>query len=104
MIKKKLYYSEAERLYVYEFMTITEISARLNVSARTLKSWKKENCWTIKRKEFIQKNLESTENIYTFSVDLLEKVKKDLGKGFKVSAGRIYKLNRMIALFLVKCN
>lgn len=53
MSKKKFYYAESERLYVEEQMTIEEIAHRLNVSIRTLKSWKQENDWSAKRLKFI---------------------------------------------------
>ena len=38
--KKKYLYNEAERLYIYNFLTIDELASRLNLNRKTIMDWK----------------------------------------------------------------
>ena len=96
MSKKKIYYSESERLYVEEQMTIEEIASRFNVSVRTLKSWKKENDWSSKRKEFLDLKEKTTYGFEFFTRNMLAGMSEDLDKGKKISAGRLYSFARQV--------
>lgn len=99
MSKKKIYYSEAERLYVEEQMTIEEIASRFNVSVRTLKSWKKDNDWTIKRKEFLDAKYTYHQDLYAYSHEMLSSINEDQAGGRKISTGRLYSFARMVDTF-----
>ena len=96
MSKKKIYYSESERLYVEEQMTVEEISSRINVSVRTLKSWKKENNWTVKRKEFLESKQRYHQASYLYARKLFKNLKEDCNMGRKISGRRLHSMENLI--------
>ena len=100
MSKKKFYYAEAERLYVEEQMTIEEISHRLNVSIRTLKSWKKENGWNEKRQEFISSKRMNLRDFNIFVHKMFSDLQDDLDNKREISSGRFYSFNRQLDMWL----
>ena len=48
--KKQYLFNEAERQYIYKFLTVEELADRLNLSPRTIMNWKSEGGWDKKRK------------------------------------------------------
>ena len=63
--KKQYLFNEAERQYIYKFLTVEELADRLNLSPRTIMNWKSEGGWDKKRKEFLKSNKLSTK-IYMY--------------------------------------
>ena len=51
--KKKYLYNEAERLYIYNFLTIDELASRLNLNRKTIMDWKDKGDWEIQKKDFL---------------------------------------------------
>jgi hypothetical protein len=96
--KKPLYHNEAERLYVYEQMTVDEIALRLNLGSRTVRNWKDENSWDIKKKNYIKSKQAFHEELYEFARKLMHSIKEDLDNGEKVDPGRMYAFTRMLPL------
>jgi hypothetical protein len=96
--KKPLYYNEAERLYVYEQMTIDEVASRLNLGSRTVRNWKDENNWDDKKKKYIKSKQAFHEELYEFARKLMQTIKEDLDNGEKVDPGRMYAFTRMLPL------
>jgi len=45
MAKKQFFFENAERLYVIEQMTISEIARHLNLGEKTVWLWKEEGKW-----------------------------------------------------------
>ena len=63
----------AEKYFVEEQLTLTEISERLNITSKTLVEWKKQGNWEEKRKTF----LSSQYSCYSALQELLMYLSKD---------------------------
>lgn len=98
MSKKALYYEQAEQLYVREQNTITEIEAKLPVSEKTVRTWKAEGDWDIKKQQYLQSKQAFHEELYSFSRKLMKSIEEDWGSGKQVDPGRLYTLTRMLPL------
>lgn len=90
MAKKQLYFGEAERLYVVEHCTLAEIASRLRLAEKTIRNWKDEGDWDVKRRQLVQSKESLHEELYEFCRALLKSIKKDLEEGKKVDPGRMY--------------
>lgn len=51
---KRAAYPDAERLYVQDQLTLETIAQKLDVSVRSLQTWKTEGKWDQKRKGFLE--------------------------------------------------
>lgn len=100
MTKKHLYYSEAERMYVVNQMTIEEIALRSNSNERTVRRWKEEGDWDTKKSQYILSKQMFHEELYEFARKLMSGIKDDLDKGEKVDTGRMYAFVRMLPMIL----
>lgn len=98
MSKRDVYYSEAERLYVVDQMTIEEVASRLNVAPRTVRYWKEDEDWDGKRKKYLKSKQTFHEELYEFAKKLMHSIKEDLDNGEKVDTGRMYAFTRMLPL------
>jgi hypothetical protein len=98
--KKKIYYDEAERLYVIEQMNIEEIAARFNISVRAIKYWKKGQGWDVKRKEYLESKQTSHEDGYLYARKLLCSLKDDLKDERKISPSRLHSFANVADSFL----
>ena len=67
MSKKKIYFAEAERLYVTEQYTLESIAARLGLAERTVRSWKDEGGWEEKRKQMLEQKEAFHSELYSFA-------------------------------------
>ena len=94
--KKKIYYAEAERLYVIEQMTIKEIAARLNLAVRTIKYWKQGQDWDVKKKEHLESRQVTHENSYLYARKLFDNIKEDCDKGEKISNRRLHAIADLV--------
>lgn len=100
MGKKEIFYTEAERLYVIEQLSLHETASRLNVSIRTLYQWKNEGDWDSKRSQYIKSRQSFHADLYEFARELMARVKEDLAENRDVSANRIYGLVKLLPLIL----
>jgi len=100
LTKKHLYYSEAERMYVVNQMTIEEIASRSNSNERTVRRWKEEGDWDTKKSQYILSKQMFHEELYEFARKLMSGIKDDLDKGEKVDTGRMYAFIRMLPMIL----
>jgi len=94
--KKKIYYAEVERLYVIEQMTIEEISARFNLSVRTIKYWKQGQDWDVKRKEHLKSRQVSHQDSYLYARKLFDSIKEDCDRGENISNRRLHAIANLI--------
>jgi len=99
LTNKKYLYNEAERLYLYDFMTIDEVAARLKLNRKTIMAWKADGDWEIKRKDFLKSKKCFHEELYELARNLLNGISSDLAKGEKVDAGRMYAFCKIIPMF-----
>jgi hypothetical protein len=98
MAKKAMYSEEAERLYVVDQMTIAEIASRLQLSEKTVWTWKEEGSWDKKRKQFLDQKEAFHMELYAFARALMKKVREDMEAGNEPSQARLYTLVRIIPL------
>lgn len=100
MSKKHLYYSEAERMYIVNQMTIEEIASRANSNERTIRRWKEEGDWDTKKNQYLLSKQMFHEELYEFARKLMNRIKEDLEIGEKVDTGRMYAFIRMLPMIL----
>lgn len=98
MTKKKTSYEEAERLYIQENFSIESIAAKLKVGQRTIGYWKKDNNWDIKKKNYQESKSAFHQELYEFSRELMQSIRKDVKNGEKVEPGRMFAFARMLPL------
>ena len=98
MNSKSLYFNEAERVYVYEHLSIEETAAKVNVASRTIANWKVKGDWDNKRKKYLKSKQTFHEELYEFARKLMHDIKTDLDNGEKVDTGRMYAFTRMLPL------
>lgn len=87
---------EAERLYTQEQLSLEEIAVRLNVSVRTLQTWKTDGDWAGKRQGYLNQRRSFHEELYGFTRKLMKSIEKDIDAGEKVDSGRLYTLARLL--------
>lgn len=100
MAKEQLHGLEAERLYVIEQCTLAEIADRLDVSARTLQTWKARGDWDAKRRAYLASRRSFHEELYEFGRDLLKNIREDLKAGKDPGTGKLYTLGRLLGNLL----
>ncbi|MDD3013448.1 MAG: hypothetical protein PHC34_07065 [Candidatus Gastranaerophilales bacterium] len=100
MSKKQLYYSDAERMYIVNQMTIEEIASRANSNERTIRRWKEEGDWDTKKTQYLLSKQMFHEELYEFARKLMNRIKEDLENGEKVDTGRMYAFIRMLPMIL----
>jgi uncharacterized protein YjcR len=71
-------------------MTLKNISKELNVSVRTLRRWKLDGNWDIKRSEYIKSNTTVQEDLYNFGRSILKSIMTDMENDQKVEPARMY--------------
>lgn len=99
MNSKKYLFNEAERQYIYKFLTIEELANRLNLSPRTVMNWKEQGDWDKKRKEFLKSKQSFHEDMYIFARKLMNDIMADMDSGEKIDPGRMYAFCRIIPMF-----
>lgn len=100
MAKKHLYFNEAERLYVVEQCTISEIASRLKLGEKTVRLWKEEGDWERKKAQFLKEKQSLSEELFVFARKLARSIMDDWDKGEKVDPGRLYALARILPLIM----
>lgn len=98
MSKKPEHYEDAERLYVCENLKLYAIAAKLSLSEKTVRNWKKENGWDEKRKKYLQSKQDFHQELYEFSRELMHSIREDIKKGEKVEPGRMFAFTRLLPL------
>lgn len=93
---KMKYYKQAEKMYVYDKISLEEIGIRLNISRRTLFYWKKKYAWDRKRfeKELNQENFSN--ELFDFARTLMQKISKDIDNKTPTPQSEIYSLMNIL--------
>lgn len=97
--KKKYLLNEAERLFMYEFMSSEQIAERLRLNRKTVMSWKDEYDWEKRRADFLKSKQCFHEELYEFARKLMKDITADMEAGEKVDPGRMYAFCRVIPMF-----
>ena len=99
MNSKEYLANEAERLYVYDYNSVDEISAKMNVSQKTICRWKEKFDWEHKRKSFLKSKQSFHQELYEFARKLMKDISADMDNGEKIDPGRMYAFCRIIPMF-----
>jgi len=101
LTKKDINYSEAERMYVVDQMTLEEIATRTLTNERTIRRWKDTGDWEEKRTNFLSVQQSFHEKLYVFAQKFMKTIEDDIDNGEKIDTGRMYTFSRMLP-FIVK--
>lgn len=96
--KKKSFSDIAERMYVIEQMTASEIAAHLGVSERTIRSWNSEYDWDNKRAQYLDTKSMFHKEMYSFARKLMSSIEYDMDNNEKVDPGRMFAFTKMLPL------
>jgi len=96
--KKHLHFHEAEKMFVYEHLTVTEIAARLKLTEKTVRSWRSEGAWSEKQNNHLRKDTAFHEELYDFSRKLMRTINSDIDSGQKTNTGQLYTFSKVISL------
>ncbi len=99
MNSKKHLFNEAERLFVYEYLTAEDIASRLNLNRKTVNNWKEEGEWDYKRRAFLKSKQSFHEELYEFARKLMSGISQDMAAGEKIDPGRMFAFCRIIPMF-----
>lgn len=94
--KKLLYFEETQRLYVIEQLSLAEIARRIPISERTLRSWKEEGSWELKRSEHLRQKQSFHEELFEFTRELMRKVRDDMKSNKETPSGQLYTLTNLL--------
>lgn len=64
MSKKLAYEITASQFYIERSMSIAEIARRLDVSEKTLHTWKKDGDWDKKKERYLKSKYSTNQNLY----------------------------------------
>jgi hypothetical protein len=81
MAKKPEYYAEAELMYVQDRLTFEQISDKIGVSERTLRTWAKDGDWSGRRESIEDVRSKSHDKLHKIMDLLLDKAIEALGEG-----------------------
>lgn len=96
MAKKQFLLADAERLYVQEQLTLEEIAGRMDVSVRSLQTWKTEHEWDRKRANFLNSRMNLHAELQDFTLKLMRNIRDDLDTGKELQAARLHTLARLL--------
>ena len=100
MNSKKHLLAEAERLYVYELVTLEGIATRLNLNRKTPMQWKDEYDWENKRKKFLKSKQTLHHELYEFARKLMNGISADIESGEKIEPSRMYAFCKILPMFV----
>lgn len=92
-----MYFAEAERLYIIEHISVTEIARRLNLNEKTVRMWRNEGSWQEKRQQHLKSKEQFHEELYQFARKLMQSIKDDIDQGEKIDQGRLYTFTKLIS-------
>lgn len=98
MAKKEVLLENAQRLYVIEQMTIDEVARKMEVNERTIRRWKTEHNWDLKKEQYIKTKQMFHEELYNFARKLMISIEYDMENKEKVDPGRMFAFTKMLPL------
>ena len=101
-MKRDKFYNIAERMYIEQFITATEIANRIGVNERTVRRWKAKDGWNEKRKKFYDEITVSKDSIYEFSRKMLREIEIDIDNKKHVDSSRYYTFLNFIEQLIKK--
>ena len=86
----------ADVMYVYEFQPIDTISAKLDISRRTLFYWKKEYEWDKKRFEKNREQEIFNRELLNFAQKIMDKISNDIDNKQQTPQAEMYSLMNIL--------
>lgn len=96
MTKKRKYLESAEKLYMERGLTLAELAERVPVSYATLRKWKRDGDWDLKKQEFDLSRDGFHQELYELGRKFSTEIRKDFDEGKTVSPARLYALGRIM--------
>ncbi len=98
MAKKEVLLENAQRLYVIEQMTIDEVAQKVDVNERTIRRWKTEHNWDLRKEQYVKTKQMFHEELYNFARKLMVSIEYDMDNNEKVDPGRMFAFTKMLPL------
>ncbi len=89
-------YDDAEKLFLYERLSPDEISAKLQISRRTVYYWKNKFCWDIKLAEILKNKQFFSTELQDFVKLLMENIMKTIDKKEPTNQAMLYSLMNLL--------
>lgn len=89
-------YKQAEKMYIYDKISLEEIGFKLNISRRTLFYWKKKYEWDRKRFETERNHEIFSEELFDFARKLMQKISTDIDNNMQTPQSEIYSLMKIL--------
>jgi len=97
---RELIYSEAERLYVYDLLTIEETAKKIKVSPRTISYWKERGDWDVKKQSFLKSKQAFHKDLYELARKLMDGILIDIENNEEISSSRSSLFCKMLPLIV----
>jgi transposase len=98
LTKKEVLLENAQRLYVIEQMTIDEVAQKVDVNERTIRRWKTEHNWDLRKEQYVKTKQMFHEELYNFARKLMVSIEYDMDNNEKVDPGRMFAFTKMLPL------
>ena len=98
MAKNDILLSNAERLYVIEQMTLDEVALKVGVTERTIRRWKTDHKWDLKKEQYLNTKMMFHEELYNFARKLMSSIEYDMDNKDKVDPGRMFAFTKLLPL------
>jgi AcrR family transcriptional regulator len=89
-------YNDAEKLFLYERLSPDEISAKLQVSRRTVYYWKNKFCWDKKLAEVLKNKQIFSNELQDFVKLLMQNIMKTIDKKEPTNQAMLYSLMNLL--------
>lgn len=97
---REFIYSEAEKLYVYDLLTIEETAKKAKVSPRTVSNWKEKGDWDTKRAAFLKSKQAFHKDLYEFARKLMDDMIANIDNKEDISSAKSSLFCRMLPLIV----
>ena len=98
MANSEIILANAERFYVIERMTEKEVAQQVGVHARSIRRWKKEHNWDVKKDQYFQTAYLFHKEMYNFARKLMISIEYDLDNGNEINSSRMYTFAKILPL------
>src|SRR5574344_2145840 len=89
-------YNDAEKLFLYERLSPDEISAKLQISRRTVYYWKNKFCWDKKLAEVLKNKQFFSTELQDFVKLLMQNIMKTIDKKEPTNQAMLYSLMNLL--------
>ena len=95
-MSKMKYYNTAEYLYVYNNVSLDEITKRLSISRRTIFYWKRKFAWDTKRTNFLKSKTDFRTELTAFTQKLTQHLNTSLTNKTPLPDSHFYLLMNLV--------